>query len=42
MSTHRVPDQVIDQLRSNLRAAGIQASEADIQGIVEKGFLLTK
>jgi len=39
MSTHRVPDQVIDQLRSNLRAAGIQAAEADIQGIVEKGFL---
>src|SRR5260221_72415 len=39
MSTHHVPDQVIDQLRGNLRAAGIQAAEADIQGIVEKGFL---
>src|SRR5947207_13128567 len=39
MSTHRVPDQVIDQLRGNLRAAGVQAAEADIQGIVEKGFL---
>src|SRR6476661_1583183 len=39
MSTHRVPDHVIDQLRGNLRAAGIQAAEADIQGIVEKGFL---
>ena len=39
MSTNRVPDQVIDQLRGNLRAAGIQAAEADIQGIVEKGFL---
>jgi Asp-tRNA(Asn)/Glu-tRNA(Gln) amidotransferase A subunit family amidase len=39
MSTHRVPDQVIDQLRGNLRAAGIQAAESDIQGIVEKGFL---
>jgi aspartyl-tRNA(Asn)/glutamyl-tRNA(Gln) amidotransferase subunit A len=39
MSTNRVPDQVIDQLRGNLRAAGIQAAESDIQGIVEKGFL---
>src|SRR5436190_7880801 len=39
MSTHRVPNHVIDQLRGNLRAAGIQAAEADIQGIVEKGFL---
>jgi Asp-tRNA(Asn)/Glu-tRNA(Gln) amidotransferase A subunit family amidase len=39
MSTNRVPDQVIDQLRGNLRVAGIQAAEADIQGIVEKGFL---
>src|SRR6476661_8836607 len=39
MSTNRVPDHVIDQLRGNLRAAGIQADEADIQGIVEKGFL---
>jgi aspartyl-tRNA(Asn)/glutamyl-tRNA(Gln) amidotransferase subunit A len=28
-----------DQLRANLRAAGIQPSEADIQGIAEKGFL---
>src|SRR4051812_25422844 len=39
MSTNRVPDQVIDQLRGNLRAAGIPVAEADIQGIVEKGFL---
>src|SRR5215212_1771688 len=39
MSTQRVPDQVIDQLRGNLRAAEIQAAESDIQGIVEKGFL---
>jgi aspartyl-tRNA(Asn)/glutamyl-tRNA(Gln) amidotransferase subunit A len=39
MSTQHVPDQVIDQLRGNLRAAGIPAAEADIQGIVEKGFL---
>jgi aspartyl-tRNA(Asn)/glutamyl-tRNA(Gln) amidotransferase subunit A len=39
MSSNRVPDQVIDQLRVNLRAAGIQAAESDIQGIVQKGFL---
>src|SRR4051812_1475026 len=39
MSTNRVPDHVIDQLRGNLRAAGIPAAEADIQGIVAKGFL---
>ena len=39
MTTHRVPDQVIEQLRGNLRAAGVPVAEADIQGIVEKGFL---
>jgi Asp-tRNA(Asn)/Glu-tRNA(Gln) amidotransferase A subunit family amidase len=39
MATNHVPDQVIDQLRGNLRAAGIQAAEADIQGMIEKGFL---
>src|SRR4051812_8992674 len=39
MTTNRVPDQVIDLVRGNLRAAGIQAAEADLQGIVEKGFL---
>src|SRR6266511_4156707 len=39
MSTNHVPDNVIDQLRDNLRAAGIQAAEPDIQGIVAKGFL---
>jgi Asp-tRNA(Asn)/Glu-tRNA(Gln) amidotransferase A subunit family amidase len=39
MSTNRVPDEVIEQLRANLRAAGIQAADSDIQGIVEKGFL---
>jgi aspartyl-tRNA(Asn)/glutamyl-tRNA(Gln) amidotransferase subunit A len=39
MSENRVPDQVIDRLRANLRAAGIASAEADIQGIVEKGFL---
>jgi aspartyl-tRNA(Asn)/glutamyl-tRNA(Gln) amidotransferase subunit A len=39
MKPYRVPDQQIDQLRGNLRAAGIQAAESDIQGIIEKGFL---
>src|SRR5262245_65890516 len=39
MSLNRVPDAVIDRLSANLRAAGIEAAEADIQGIVEKGFL---
>jgi Asp-tRNA(Asn)/Glu-tRNA(Gln) amidotransferase A subunit family amidase len=39
MTANRVPDRVIDQLRRNLRDAGIQAADSDIQGIVEKGFL---
>src|SRR5262249_11182925 len=39
MSLNRVPDAVIDRLRTNLRTAEIQAVEADIQGIVDKGFL---
>lgn len=39
MTTNRVPEHVIDQLRRNVADAGIQAVESDIQGIVEKGFL---
>jgi len=39
MTQPNVPDRVIDQLRANLRAAGIAAPDSDIQGIVEKGFL---
>jgi aspartyl-tRNA(Asn)/glutamyl-tRNA(Gln) amidotransferase subunit A len=39
MTVNRVPDHVIDRLRSNLRAAGVQAAEADIEGIIAKGFL---
>src|SRR6185436_19145936 len=39
MSQPNLPDRIVDQLRANLRAAGINAAEADIQGIVEKGFL---
>ena len=32
-------EQMIDRLRRNLADAGVTADEADIQGIVEKGFL---
>ena len=39
MSEMEVPAAAIDRLRSNLRAAGIQISEADIVGMSEKGFL---
>src|SRR5690242_5909692 len=39
MTTNRVPEHVIDQLRRSVADAGIQAAESDIQGIVEKGFL---
>jgi len=39
MAANSVPDHMIDQLRRNLRDAGIQADEADIQGIIQKGFL---
>jgi aspartyl-tRNA(Asn)/glutamyl-tRNA(Gln) amidotransferase subunit A len=39
MTQEHVPDWIVDRLRGNLRAAGIGAREADIQGLVEKGFL---
>src|SRR5262245_59505809 len=39
MSQPNLPDRIVDQLRANLRAAGISAAESDIQGIIEKGFL---
>lgn len=39
MSTDPVPAQVIDQLRTNLKAAQITASDQDIEGIQAKGFL---
>lgn len=39
MTANRVPDQVLDRLHENLRAAGIQPDPADIQGIIAKGFL---
>jgi aspartyl-tRNA(Asn)/glutamyl-tRNA(Gln) amidotransferase subunit A len=34
-----IASRSFDRLRANLRDAGIQAGEADIQGIIEKGFL---
>jgi aspartyl-tRNA(Asn)/glutamyl-tRNA(Gln) amidotransferase subunit A len=39
MSQLNLPDRIVDQLRANLRAAGISAAESDLQGILEKGFL---
>jgi aspartyl-tRNA(Asn)/glutamyl-tRNA(Gln) amidotransferase subunit A len=39
MSQDQAPGGVIDQLRANLRAVGIQPLETDIQGMIEKGFL---
>ena len=39
MSQSQVPGWIVDRLRSNVRAAGITASEEDIQGLIEKGFL---
>lgn len=39
MSTNSVPARVIDQLRANLQAAQIHASEEDIAGIESRGFL---
>lgn len=37
--TGNVPAEVIDQLRSAWRAAGVAATEADLEGIVARGFL---
>ena len=39
MTDTKIPDRIFDQLRSNLQAAGIAATEDDIAGMVEKGFL---
>lgn len=39
MSNSVTQGQIIDRLRANLRAAGIPAIEADIEGMAEKGFL---
>ncbi|MEM8530168.1 MAG: amidase [Chloroflexota bacterium] len=39
MSENPVPAHVLDQLRRNLQTAAIAFTEADIQGIIDKGFL---
>jgi Asp-tRNA(Asn)/Glu-tRNA(Gln) amidotransferase A subunit family amidase len=39
MNAEQIPDTIIDRLRSNLRAADIVIAEADIQGVIDKGFL---
>ena len=39
MSAPQLPQRVLDQLHANLRAAGIAPDPADIQGIIDKGFL---
>jgi Asp-tRNA(Asn)/Glu-tRNA(Gln) amidotransferase A subunit family amidase len=39
MNTTTTPGEIIDRLRANLRAAGIPATDADIEGMAAKGFL---
>ncbi len=39
MTTDAVPERVIDQLRANLQAARIAATNHDIDGILSQGFL---
>lgn len=39
MTTDAVPSLLLTRLRDNLRAAAIPATDADIEGIIEKGFL---
>jgi Asp-tRNA(Asn)/Glu-tRNA(Gln) amidotransferase A subunit family amidase len=39
MTTKQLPPEIVDQLRAGWRAAGIAATEADLAGIVERGFL---
>ncbi len=39
MTTAPTPGRIVDRLRANLRAAGIPFTDADIEGIVETGFL---
>ena len=41
MDKAQAPEPIVERLRSNLRAAGIRFTEADIQGILEQGFLRT-
>ena len=39
MSENPIPARVLNQLRHNLQTASIAFTEADIQGIIDKGFL---
>lgn len=39
MSAAPIPDRLLDQWRATLRAAGIQPTDSDMQGVIEKGFL---
>jgi aspartyl-tRNA(Asn)/glutamyl-tRNA(Gln) amidotransferase subunit A len=39
MSEAQVPDHIVDRLRTNLRGAGIPFTDADLTGMVEKGFV---
>ena len=39
MSDGPVPDHIVDRLRTNLRGAGIPFTDADLAGMVEKGFV---
>jgi aspartyl-tRNA(Asn)/glutamyl-tRNA(Gln) amidotransferase subunit A len=39
MTDTSIPSRIFDQLRSNVQAAGIAATEDDIAGMAEKGFL---
>lgn len=39
MSNNPIPDALLDQWHRNLRAAGIQPSAGDLEGVIAKGFL---
>src|SRR5690349_20736594 len=39
MSEGQVPGHIVDRLRTNLRGAGIPFTDADLEGMVEKGFV---
>ena len=39
MTASPIPDRLLDQWRANLRAAGIQPTDSELQGVIEKGFL---
>ncbi|MCC6776255.1 MAG: hypothetical protein IT537_06390 [Hyphomicrobiales bacterium] len=41
MSSEVNQERIVERLRANLRAAGIQVTDADIEGMGERGFLRT-